>query len=190
MKERKLNQIISKVFKYQILNIKVKAIEIGQNTISLVIEAIKKWENFADDGKYFEHLWCVFDRDEFSQKNYNQAFEKIRSEERKINKKFKEKVGRGVKINIAYSNEAFELWYLLHYNYIDSACDRSQYSAMLSSRMGKTYRKNDPTMYEFLAESLQSADNKGQSFACSNAKKLRAKCTSSLGHNQKPVDHS
>jgi len=141
---------------FPVSNIKVKAIGIGMSTISLVAEAIKKWEAFLAEGFFFEHLWCVFDRDDFPQKVYNEAFEKIVHEERKINKKLKRKEGMKLKIDIAYTNEAFELWYLLHYDYIDSALDRSQYKGMLSTRMDKKYKKNDPKMYQFLQELSES----------------------------------
>ena len=70
-------------------------------------------------------------------------------------------------IRVAYSNEAFELWYLLHFNYYDTAMSRKDYSARLSELLGHPYHKNSDTMYEEL-EQRQSA-------AIRNARRLLSK---------------
>jgi len=123
----------------------------------------------------YEKLWCVFDRDSFAQKAYDNAFDKIVKQEKSINRKYKTRRGeRKIKISIAYSNEAFELWYLLHFDYFDQALSRDRYQAMLTKRMGKKYRKNDPGMYRFFEILCQKTNGaKGQSFALRNAGKLR-----------------
>ena len=168
-------------------NIKIRILGTGKNTISLVEEAIEKWKEFAYEDRYFEKLWCVFDKDDFFSANYNQAFENISSEEYKLNKKFKKRVGREINISIAYSNQAFELWYLIHYDYIDSSIDRSEYKRMLTQRMGEKYEKNDPAMYDFLEiVSKETNDKQGQDFAISNAKKLRKSITTEIKHNHNP----
>ena len=172
---------------FPITNIKVRILGTGKNTTSLVEEATKQWKEFAKGGEYFEKLWCVFDKDDFPTANYNQAFESVLSEELKLNKRFKKRVGRKIKISIAYSNQAFELWYLLHYDYIDSSIDRSEYKRMLTSRMGKQYEKNNPTMYDFLEQlSRKINSSKGQNLAISNAKKLRDSIVTELKHNHNP----
>jgi len=92
-----------------------------------------------------------------------------------------------IDISIAYSNEAFELWYLLHFDYIDTALSRAQYMDMLTCRMGRQYRKNDPHIYYFLEELAQKTNNqRGQNFAIKNAKRLRANVTSCLPRNTNP----
>jgi len=164
--------------KFPITNINVVTIGIGKSNIALIEDAIVVWKKNADEGKYFERLWCVFDRDDFPLRNYNQAFKSILSEETRLNKKFRKKTGRNVNINIAYSNQAFELWYLLHFDYINTALDRSQYQEMLSQRMNRRYKKNDPNMYSLLSKS--------QDFAIKNAKKLKASINMALKHNHNP----
>lgn len=172
---------------FRISNIQVKTIGTGKNTNSLVIDAINKWKVFAEEQQYFERLWCVFDRDDFPQENYNQAFETIDIEAKILNRKYKRRVGRELKIAIAHSNQAFELWYLLHYNYIDSACNRSEYKRMLSDRMGKTYEKNDLKMYQTLQELSQTTNGRqGQLFAINNAKKLRDRSLSDSTYRDNP----
>lgn len=125
--------------------VSTKIYGIGKNTDSLVQEAIN---NKEDNYSEFEQIWCVFDRDSFPADDFNKAI------------KDAEKNG----IKIAYSNEAFEIWYLLHYNYIDSSLSRKQYSRMLSKRIGEEYKKNSENMYEKIKEKQIDAIN--------NAKKL------------------
>lgn len=68
-------------------------------------------------------------------------------------------------IKFAVSNEAFELWYLLHFHYYDTAMSRDEYSDKLSILMEKKYRKNQDDMYELIRDR--------QSAAINNANKLR-----------------
>ncbi len=81
-------------------------------------------------------------------------------------KKASKKINKIKEIQIAYSNEAFELWYLLHFNYYETALSRADYKKMLSTpeRLGFSYQKNNPDMYETL-------QNK-QSIAIENANRL------------------
>ena len=159
-------------------NVKVATIGIGKSNIALIKDAIVIWKKKAAEGEYFERLWCVFDRDDFPLQNYNQSFENIVNEEEQLNKKYRKKIGRRVGINIAYSNQAFELWYLLHFDYIDTALERFQYQNMLSHRMQREYKKNDPDMYSLLI--------KFQDVAINNAKKLEASIKIPLKHNHNP----
>ncbi|WP_457552024.1 RloB family protein [Desulfobacula sp.] len=172
---------------FPVSNIRVKTIGTGRNTESLVVQAIKKWEDFSEENEFYEKLWCVFDRDSFSQQSFDGAFKMAISEEKRINRKYKRKVGRNINISIAYSNEAFELWYLLHFDYIDSALSRSEYKRMLTERMGEKYKKNDPSAYNFFENLSKGTNNqKGQIFAIKNAKKLRSNINNNPKRNHNP----
>ncbi len=116
---------------------------LGKNTVSLVEEALR-----LRGDKDYTQVWCVFDRDSFPAVIFNKALS----------------LAKRNKIQVAYSNEAFELWYLLHYHYYDSALDRHQYIEKLTSCMGKKYEKNSPDMYDELEEM--------QPQAIENAKRL------------------
>ena len=100
---------------------------IGSNTIRLVREAIK----LNKENKY-DQAWCVFDKDDFPIENFNLALQ----------------VAKENGIRIAYSNEAFELWYVLHYEYLNSGITRQQYIAKLNRLLGKKYIKNDELIYD------------------------------------------
>jgi RloB-like protein len=82
----------------------------------------------------FDQVWCVFDRDIWTPQDFQQSF----------------KLAYKHKIQIAYSNEAFELWYILHFQFLNTAIPRRDYSKKLSSLMGNPYAKNSRDMYDEL----------------------------------------
>lgn len=116
---------------------------IGKNTFSLV----KTAENLRDKSSYSE-TWCVFDRDSFPKANVKKAL--IHAA----------KVG----IKCAFSNESFELWYVLHFCYLDTLISRGDYCKKLDGFIGRKYKKNDPDIFKLLLPK--------QSVAINNAKKL------------------
>lgn len=101
----------------------------GLSPNALVKRAEKERE--ADD---YDQVWCVFDRDNRQAGVFNGAITRAKN--------------KG--IQVAYSNEAFELWYLLHFHYYDTAVSRTQYAAKLGGLLGHPYRKNSETIFEEL----------------------------------------
>ena len=120
----------------------------GYNTTSLVKEAIRLKNEALKKREPYIEVWCVFDKDDFPFANVRDAI--VLANENKI--------------KCAYSIEAFELWYMLHFNYYDSALSRKQYKEKLSELIGKTYQKNDDGMYKLLS--------RRQSTAIQNARRL------------------
>lgn len=102
---------------------------LGENTVGLVKTALE----FMTQGSY-DQVWCVFDRDEFPAENFNAALE----------------LAARHGINVAYSNESFELWYVLHFDYCDAALSRSDYCRKLDGLLGHAYKKESETIYEEL----------------------------------------
>jgi hypothetical protein len=68
----------------------------GKNSLSLVNKAIQIIDNLKKDDS-FDQIWCVFDKDNCSKEQFNQA----------------EGLAKQKNIKIAYSNEAFEIWFIL-----------------------------------------------------------------------------
>lgn len=124
----------------------VQVIGTGKNTRSLVDHAIREKE--ARD--HYDHYWCVFDRDSFPAQNFNAALQKASS----------------AGFQVAYSNEAFEIWYLLHFEFFVSGVDRRLYRDKLTRRLGRPYEKNDDRIFESLWDR--------QTQAIQNARKLLA----------------
>jgi len=106
------------------------------NTVALVREAISL--SNADD---YDQVWCVFDRDSFPADHFKRALALAQNE--------------GIKV--AYSNEAFELWYLLHFHYYTAQNTRADYISKLSSLLGRKYEKNDASLYEELRSRQRTA---------------------------------
>jgi hypothetical protein len=107
----------------------------GCNTLSLVKEAVR-----LSQMEDYREVWCVFDRDSFREKHVRAAYSLAEE--------------KGFKI--AYSNECFELWYLLHFKYLDTALRREEYYRQLRGEMGK-YAKNSVDMYDFLMHKQSTA---------------------------------
>jgi hypothetical protein len=103
---------------------------LGRNTLSLVEKALE----LRDKDGHFDETWVVFDRDSFSPELIEQALALAAREA----------------VHAAWSNEAFELWYLLHFEYNDTARSRDQYGECLTRYLKRDYQKNDPMMYETL----------------------------------------
>ena len=109
-------------------------------TVVKTAKQLKEQGNYADD-----EVWCVFDRDlkkeNNNQQNFNAAI----------------RLAIENQLKLAISNDAFELWYLLHYEYYQSETHRSDYEKMLTIRLGEKYEKNSETMYEKLKDKQSNA---------------------------------
>ena len=51
---------------------------------------------------------------------------------------------------VAYSNEAFELWYVLHFEFLNAGINRKDYVKKLNGALSKQYLKNSETIYDEL----------------------------------------
>lgn len=122
----------------------------GANTVTVVDKAIELRDDARRLGEPYDQAWAVFDRDSFKPRRFNAAIERARSQD----------------IRVAYSNEAFELWYLLHFQFCDAGLSRERLKKRLSEILGRPYEKNDRKMFDVL---LCRQDD-----AIRNAKKLLA----------------
>ncbi len=114
---------------------------IGDHTENLVKKAIKYRKDAAKYGIKFDQTWCVFDKDSFPPNNFDNAIRIAEKED----------------INVAYSNEAFELWYLLHFSYMQARISRRDYQLKLSTLLGRRYKKNDKVLYDELVDKQETA---------------------------------
>jgi len=110
----------------------------GLGTVSLVKEAIAIRDKSQ---KEFDRVWVVFDKDDFQ--DFNEAIA----------------LAKKNKINCAWSNESFELWYCLHFQYLDSAISRIGYEEIIEREIKKAtgdstykYKKNDTDFYSLLQQ--------------------------------------
>ncbi len=133
----------------------------GGGKVYLVNEAIKRAALPEYQGY---EVWCVFDYDikhdnERQSDDYNKAI--ITAEQHGF--------------MVAFSNDAFELWLLLHYQYITNQHHRAEYYEMLTERWadflnGQSYEKVGKSI--FLCKSLYKKLEPDQPMAIKLAKRL------------------
>jgi hypothetical protein len=114
----------------------------GYNTLSLVQRALEIKAD-VERRRTVDETWIVFDKDSFAPVQFNAAIKACICEQN---------------VFAAWSNEAFELWYLLHFAYYNTAMSRAHYREKIESCFknkglhGFSYRKNHPDMSRLLAQ--------------------------------------
>lgn len=110
---------------FPIASATVKTIGLGASKKYLVDCAVE----FAKEYKEYE-IWCVFDLD-------------IAPDNLKLKDDFNLAItyAKHKGFQVAYSNDAFELWLVLHYKIIDAQLTRNEYYKMLSGFWQVNYEK-------------------------------------------------
>lgn len=109
----------------------VRALGLGRSKMSLVesvIELVKQEPYGGPD----QEVWIVFDMDannlqevSMQRKDFNDAVH----------------LAKKNRFQVAYSNDAFELWFLLHYQLLEVALTRSQYYERISQLWRLSYER-------------------------------------------------
>lgn len=142
----------------------------GRATVALVnrAQAIKQ-ELERKNAMAFDRVWLVFDKDNFN--DFNEAIRKAK------------KLG----FQCAWTNEAFELWYNLHFEYLDTGIERNacieKLQKFFRKKMGDThfeYEKGNPNIYGLLQQHGR------EDLAIRYAKKLRTLYKGTDYANHKP----
>lgn len=107
---------------------------------------IEAAERLVKEAKiHYQNVWLVFDKDDF--KDFDEAI----------------RIGKSRGYHIAWSNESFEYWIYLHFQYNESALHRSEWCRKLDElfrirRLGdEKYCKNNNNLFEVL-ESFNGVD--------------------------------
>ncbi len=111
----------------------------GISTKKVVEKAIELRDNSPQK---YDRVWAVFDKDSFPATQFNSAIQKADANG----------------IHCAWSNEAFELWYLLHFQYRNTPMSRDDYKKaieksvndLIKSSKRFKYKKNSLEMYSIL----------------------------------------
>jgi hypothetical protein len=120
----------------------------GKNTMSLVDAALDLKEAQQKLGPV-DKVWVVFDQDSFPPANFDNAVAKAKS----------------LHFGAAWSNQAFELWYLIHFEDRQTGLMRSEYQDKLTQYLGRPYKKNDADMYVILKDKLSVAQSRATRLA-------------------------
>ena len=88
----------------------------GGNALHIVKEAIEQMKNVK---KSVDHFWIVFDKDDTSKSDFLKAI----------------KLATENGLNVAYSCEAFEIWWLFHFMEIAAPIQRREYEKKLQKHL-------------------------------------------------------
>ena len=138
---------------------RVCVVGLGDNTLSLVEKAKEiVEERRRSDQPPFYHVWIVFDKDEFPDEHFDNSVHSIAQEAAKF------KAGVAPHWHAAWSNEAFELWYLLHFQEtLGGPVGREDLCKMLADRFKSDlgiedgYHKNDRRVFDLLESRMSDA---------------------------------
>lgn len=113
----------------------VLSLDKSDHKVSLVKKTIEEKILRIQDGEFNEEIdevWVVLDRDahprnKLDRTHFNQALE----------------LANANKISVAYSNDAFELWFILHYQDLWTSTHREKLCDILSNHRKEKYVKSD-----------------------------------------------
>lgn len=127
-------------------NINLTIEGIGDNTLNVVDKAISMRDQVKDTNSEYDRVWAVFDKDSFPSSRFNTAIKKANSND----------------ICCAWSNEAFELWYLYHFLNRITPMSREDYKKAISEAVNNSssykskkkyvYKKSDPENYSIVSK--------------------------------------
>lgn len=126
----------------------------GDNTINLFRKAK---QTAADSPNGYRHVWVVYDTDDFPAEHIDKVAELCR-----------ENSNEETEYHAVWSNQCVELWYLLHFGFMQSDLHRMEYWPKLTESLRSIgegeYEKSRKDMYHILRPFLD--------FAIANAKRL------------------
>lgn len=153
-----------------------KIIGTGNNTNSLVTKALqlkRQWK--IQTGRMIDKLWIVFDKDSFTPQSFNSAIQTCNENAQNI--------------EAAWTNEAFELWYILHFHFYNTGISRKQYQDLIESNFiskglaNYKYKKNSTEMFSLLEvhgsreDAIRNATNLERHFVETNNYANQNPCT-------------
>jgi hypothetical protein len=160
---------------FPVLGVKIKVVDLkGQAKLKLVESTKEIVENANAD---YDEVWCVFDMDVKKETGEFADFDNAVSKALTLDYK------------VVYSNDAFELWFYLHYNLSESQHLRSFYYLELGKRFGINYVR-DGKKYDFclkIYDILKNDKDSSQEKAVERAKALFEKQKHLPYHQQNPT---
>lgn len=119
----------------------------GDNTLNLFQKA-KQLVLASANG--YKHVWIVYDTDDFPADHINKTADLCASESTE-----------DTTYHAIWSNQCIELWFLLHFSFMQSDLHRSSYwpklTEILSAQGLGTYEKNRADMYQVLSPYMNAA---------------------------------
>lgn len=127
--------LFKNAFQEQILGRKIKVLKKPIDPLNLIRYCIQIKEKKKDCLK----IWSVFDKDEFN--NFDEAIT----------------LANENNIFCAYSNQAFEVWFINHFQELYTPLHRDKYYSLLEKLLGKKYKKNSRCLNQVIESLLDNA---------------------------------
>ena len=115
-----------------------------------VLANLKSYDVNNKSWKEFEHKWIVIDRDNkrvngggHEKEDFNNALKNAKSSKSNLT------------VEVAYSNDSFELWYLLHFDYRDTAILRDD----ILKQVIKKLKEQEPHKFSKLNKDNMKQEN-------------------------------
>ena len=119
----------------------------GVNTLTLLDRAKN---HVADSPNQIRHVWLVYDKDDFPLDNFDNTALGCR-----------DLSNENITYHALWSNQCIELWFMLHFDYLQSDLHRTEYKPRLDSYLNVinkgVYAKNRSYIYEVLREFMPTA---------------------------------
>jgi len=158
---------------FPVLAATIQPVQAGRSKTALV-DAVAQYKR----GQHFDEIWCVFDFDVDAAtagqaQDFNRAIKKARD----------------LGYHCAYSNDSFELWPVLHYQYTDQQQHREYYCQFLGRRWNINYAREGKTLRIARGLYMRLAEDPGasQAKAIDRAAKLLESHDTKPFHLQNPV---
>ncbi|OQX14873.1 MAG: hypothetical protein BWK73_08285 [Thiothrix lacustris] len=116
----------------------------GSNAANILHDAKNRYNRSKDNGNAFDHVFCVFDRDD--DKGANVSFQPTIDNINKL-KDFE----------AIYSIPSFEFWLLLHFSYTRQCFANPKQLLTCLQKEYPTYQKNQQGLFQSLQENLDAA---------------------------------
>lgn len=139
------------------------------DAMAVVRAALKRQQTELEKGNEYDHYWVVFDKDATPDDRFNTAIALAESNG----------------FQVAYTNQAFELWFILHFNYVSGPLHRNKYAKRLGALLGFPYTKQK----EIARLMFQTLINR-QQLAIDNARRLYTQFEDERGQHNPAVEES
>lgn len=137
----------------------------GDNTLSLFHKAEK---DVSRSNNIYKHVWLVYDKDDFPAEHFDRTAElcaRVSTEE--------------TQYHAIWSNQCIELWFLLHFMFLQTDLHRNEYWPKLTDCMKQknlgSYYKSRPDMYDTLRPYMEEAIRNAQKLEAINQGKSPSK---------------
>ena len=154
-----IKKIINQNFKERI---QIEVSGEGDNTVNL-FEIAKNYAEKNPNG--YKHVWVVYDTDDFPKDNID-AVPMLCKENSNSDRQY----------HAIWSNQCVELWYLLHFSFMQSDLHRKEYFPKLDECLKKInkgkYKKNCEDMYYILRPYMDNAIRNAKALSEINRGKL------------------